>query len=100
MCEERKSPALNELLREAQNGEKAAIEELVSQFSRSIESECAKYGISQHPELSQSDLFQEVVFRVWTKINQFNSIAEENVELVFDHWVRKTARPGVIRDSP
>ena len=83
---------LNDVIRQAQEGDPDAMEVLVKRFGRSIESECDKYGIWQNPELSHSDLYQEVVVRVWTKIDQFNGIKEKNTELIFDQWIRKTAK--------
>ena len=85
-------PTLSELLCAARQGDGPSIEALVSRFSGPIEQECGKYGIRQHPELSHSDLFQEVILRVWTRIEQFSGRDQENLELIFDSWIRKTAR--------
>ena len=83
---------LNQLLVKARQGDAPAIEALVSKFSPLIEQESAKFGILQQPELSHSDLFQEVALRVWTRIDQFNGVADGNSEVVFEQWVRSTAR--------
>ncbi|MFK7769672.1 MAG: RNA polymerase sigma factor [Mariniblastus sp.] len=83
---------LGELIRAARDGDTEAIETLVMRFSGVIRTECAKYGIRQHPEWSHSDLVQEVVFRVWTKIDQFNGAEHEHAAAMFDQWVRTTAQ--------
>ena len=83
---------LREILRGAQAGDAEAIETLVMRFSGLIQRECAKYGIWQHPDWSHSDLIQEVVFRVWTKIDQFKGTEHEHASAMFDQWVRITSQ--------
>lgn len=86
-------PSLCELIRGVRNGDAIAVETLVNRFSGSIRQECAKYGLSKHPDWSHSDLEQEVLLRVWMKIDQFKGAEqEEYAALAFEGWVRKTAR--------
>ena len=89
---EERMHTLRELLRGAQEGDAIAIETLVSRFSGLIQRECAKYGIWQHPDWSHSDLLQEIIFRVWTKIGQFKGTEHEQASAMFDQWVRTTAQ--------
>lgn len=85
--------SLSELIRAIQKGDTLAVEELVKQFSGAIRHECAKFGLRDHADLSHSDLVQEVLLRVWTKIHQFRGgESDEQIALAFDSWIRKTAR--------
>lgn len=84
--------ALRDLIRAAQAGDVGAIEGLVARFSGLIHKECGKYGVWQNPEWSHSDQLQEVIFRVWTKIEQFNGTEHEHVAPMFEQWVRVTCQ--------
>lgn len=84
---------LSELIREARKGDASAVEALVTQFSGVIRQECTRYGLSDHPDLSHSDLVQEVLLRVWTKIHQFEGGgSDEQTAIALESWIRKTAR--------
>jgi len=84
---------LSELIRDVQSGDIIAVEALVSRFSGAIRQECAKYGLRGHADWSQSDLMQEVLLRVWTKIHQFKGGEnDEQIAAAFESWIRKTAR--------
>ena len=80
------------LLKAAQKGNKSAVDQIILQYSHIIQRECAKYGLWQHPDWSHSDLVQEVLFRVWDKIQSFRGADTANPQVVFEHWIRKTAR--------
>ena len=69
------------------------MESLVAQFSGVIRHECAKFGIRDDADLSQSDLMQEVYLQVWTKVYQFRGGEhDQQIALAFESWIRKTAR--------
>ena len=68
----------------------------MSLYRNSIEQECIAYQSLKGPDLSHSDLVQEVTVRVWEKITQFKGLdsasEEEFRNLRFEAWLRKTAR--------
>ncbi len=85
--------SLCQLIRDAQQGDTLAVEQLVSKFSGVIRYECSKFGNRGHADLSQSDLVQEVLLRVWTKIHQFKGGEnDEQIALAFAIWIRRTAQ--------
>ena len=85
--------SLSELIRQAQNGDADAIESLVVRFSDAIRQECARFSLNQLPDLSQADLYQEVLLRVWTKIGQFQGgVDQAYLAASFESWIRKSAR--------
>ncbi len=85
--------SLSESIRNAQRGDSVAVEALVARFSGIIRQECAKYGLRYHADWSQSDLAQEVLLRVWTKIHQFKGgEIDGQIAVAFESWIRKTAR--------
>ena len=85
--------SLSELIRAVQKGDTIAVEALVLQFSGVIRHECAKFGLRDHADLSHSDLVQEVLLRVWTKIHQFKGGEnDEQIARAFESWIRRTAR--------
>ncbi len=83
---------LVELIPRALQNDEAAIGEIVAEYSPLIEYECARLGIWNHPDWSQSDLSQEVTFRVWSKLDQFRGLDSENPHAVFEQWIRVTAK--------
>lgn len=95
-------PNLSEYIRDAQNGDASALEKLILQFSGTIRRECTRYSLNLPPDLSHSDLVQEVLLRVWTKIGQFKGVEQEETQaLVFECWIIKNARStlhNLIRD--
>lgn len=86
-------PSLSELIRDAQLGNQVAAEILVLRYRRTIELECAHYNVAKHADLSQSDLVQEILLRVWVTIYQFRGgDDEEYTAAAFESWIRKNAR--------
>ncbi|MEO8272262.1 MAG: sigma-70 family RNA polymerase sigma factor [Aureliella sp.] len=86
-------PSLSELIREAQLGNQVAAEILVLRYRDTIEHECAHYNVTKYADLSQSDLVQEILLRVWVTIYQFRGgNEEESTAAAFESWIRKNAR--------
>ena len=78
------------------HGNQPAYARLMALYRNSIEQECIAYQSLKGPDLSHSDLVQEVAVRVWEKITQFKGLdsasEEEFRNLRFEAWLRKTAR--------
>ena len=85
-------PPFYQILQDAQAGDVESVESLVAKYSPMIAEECGKYGLWQHPDWSQSDLMQEVMLRIWMKLDQFKGVDTDNPEVVFGQWIRTTAR--------
>ena len=76
-------------------GNHIAYERLMGLYRNTIEQECIAYQSLKGPDLSHSDLVQEVALRVWEKITQFKGLdasEEQFRNLRFEAWLRKTAR--------
>ncbi len=90
-------PSLNDLIRSAQSGDSIAVEALVKQYSGLVRQECAKFGLKNHADMSHSDLVQEVLLQVWTKIYQFKGgDDDEQTTRTFQVWIQKNARSTLI----
>ena len=78
--------SIDQTIIRAQAGDAEAISQLVVEFQDTIYSECAKIGLWGHPDWSQSDLSQEVIFRVMKNLDQFKGATSEEPRLAFDQW--------------
>lgn len=88
--------SLKELLQLARAGDSRAVELLVQQYSNAIRQECSSYSMHLPADLSMSDLVQEVLLRVWTKLDQFKGDSlDGDTALIFESWMRKTARSAL-----
>ena len=81
---------------EPTNGNRAVYKQLMDQYRSSIEQECAAYESLLSPDLSYSDLVQEVTLHVWQRIAQFKGLEKPGEEqfrnMQFEAWLRKTTR--------
>jgi len=75
-------------IRDAQQGDSAACEAIVREFSGLIQHECSKYGLRQHPDWSQSDLYQEAVIHVLSRISQFHGVDQPEPRPALEQWIR------------
>ena len=83
-------------MQDPSHGNRIAYERLMALYRTSIEQESMAYQSLKGPDLSHSDLVQEVTLRVWERITQFKGIDNASEEqfrnLRFEAWLRKTAR--------
>lgn len=81
-----------ETLQLAKGGDQASLRELIARFQPEVRGICFDVRIDS-PDLSYSDLQQEVWLRVWCKIAQFAGSTDEAVcEAMFRRWLRTTGR--------
>ncbi|MCO6454331.1 MAG: sigma-70 family RNA polymerase sigma factor [Pirellulaceae bacterium] len=77
----------------AQRGDRDALAHLTQQFGVLVGHACQAFWSERHPELSVTDLQQEVWLRVLCVLPQFRGDAEDAVCLrLFRSWLRTTAR--------
>ena len=76
----------------AQQGDSEACGWVVQEFSGLIQHECSKYGLRQHPDWSQSDLYQEAVIHVLSRIEQFRGVDQPEPRAALEQWIRVTTR--------
>ena len=76
----------------AQQGDSDAREWVVQEFSGLIQHECSKYGLRQHPDWSQSDLYQEAVIHVLSGIEQFRGVDQAEPRAALEQWIRVATR--------
>ncbi|MDX1928592.1 MAG: sigma-70 family RNA polymerase sigma factor [Pirellulaceae bacterium] len=102
-------------MKDPTDGNYAAYKHLIDQYRSSIEQECFAYESLQSPDLSHTDLVQEVTLQVWKRITQFKGLDSEGLQqansqqaksgqatsepgdellrnLRFEAWLRKTTR--------
>ena len=93
---------LFQLLQDFRVGDAKAVDTVIAQFSHIISNECRKFGVGQFPELSHSDLVQEVILRVWMHVDEFRGDGSmANMIPMFESWLRKTTRSvlaNIVRD--
>ncbi len=82
----------------AKNADRTAMESLMIRFGPLIRAECFEFVVRGGSEISHSDLSQEVMVQVWSRLAQFRGVAENDVCLViFQKWLRITARNTVTK---
>lgn len=84
--------SLVEQLKRARQGDRATIELLLTEYSPLIRSVCNGFS-PVSSEISRSDLYQEALLRVWSKLIRFEGVDDENVcRMMFAKWLRSTTR--------
>ena len=80
-------------LRKAQRADADALESLIVRFTPLVRAECFAFVVRGGADVSHSDLAQEVLLRVWTRLNQFQGADDDGVCLaMFQRWIRTTTR--------
>lgn len=81
--------SFDRLIEAAQRGELNALRELVLRYEYIVKKECQKFRLWQFPEWTHSDLSQEVMMHVLTRLDQFRG--GDNTEAAFKGWLRRIA---------
>lgn len=82
---------LAKTIQQAQKGEPDAVNRLIDRYSNFIFQECERFGLWGMADWSHADLHQEVLLRLFTKLDRFDVEADsKNIELRFEAWIRTT----------
>jgi len=87
---------LEELLENAKNGDRQAVDAIVAQFSDVIDRECKKFGYWTEPDWSHSDMVQDVFLRVWSRLDQFHGSNSIDFRTALVVWLKRTTRSVLI----
>lgn len=87
---------LHKLIQNAQQGDQRSVVQLINLYSATIDLECKKFSMWQHPDWSHADLEQEVMLQVWIKIHKFRNEESAELEKVFKSWLVTTTRNVLI----
>jgi RNA polymerase sigma-70 factor (ECF subfamily) len=80
-------------LRKAQQADPEALGCLIAYFTPLVRTECFAFVLRGGQELSHSDLSQEVLLRLWTRLRQFRGVDDDEVCMaMFKRWLRTTTR--------
>jgi RNA polymerase sigma factor (sigma-70 family) len=84
-------PHFQELIRQAQTGDRAAMDRVLSLLRPHLEQLARRYADPARASASASDLVQETELRVWQKLDQFRGGEDDEQTLaLFRGWVGQT----------
>ena len=83
-------------IQQAQKGDDESVSRLIDAYSGLIYKECEQFGLWGMPDWSHADLHQEVLFRLFAKIDMFDPQPNsESLRPRFESWIRSTLKNQV-----